>query len=252
MNEETKKQIANLVKNKLLDKLKNYQSETTYTPFFSAIFDQETIIMASLMQSLYTTFGMSIYEQMAVILAKEKGWIAERQYKLQGQIDNETEALIEQLCRTDQPNKIEEINLIRQTIKPGLALYDHEGTVDVYIKKPDGTEIYVDITTVKPNLKEFRSMRRKMLRWAALRMSTDNNAIVDTRIGIPYNPYHPEPYVRWTSAECDPAGDILVQEDLWFTFAGEDVFAEIIEAFKEVGQEIEQEVQQFLLDIGNK
>lgn len=251
MNKECKKQIANLVKLKVSEKLKNYKSETTYTPFFSAIFDSETIVMASLMQSLYTTFGMSIYEQMAVILAKEKGWVAERQYRLQGQIDINTESLIEQLCRSSQPNKTEELRLIRDSIRPASAIDDHEGVVDVYIRKPDGSELYVDITTVKPNRKEFRSMRRKMLRWAALRMSTNKDAKIDTRIGIPYNPYHPEPYCRWTGSECDPDGDLLVQEDLWFAFAGEDVFDDILEAFQEVGREIETEVRLFISSAGD-
>ncbi|MDT8348069.1 MAG: TdeIII family type II restriction endonuclease, partial [Flavobacteriaceae bacterium] len=211
----------------------------------------ETIVMASLMQSLYTTFGMSIYEQMAVILAKEKGWVAERQYRLKGQIDDNTESLIEQLCRSIEPNKTKELELIRNSINPGSALDDHEGVVDVYIRKPDGSELFVDITTVKPNRKEFRSMRRKMLRWAALRMSTNKNAKVDTRIGIPYNPYHPAPYSRWTSNECDPKGDLLVQEELWFAFAGEDVFDDILDAFQEVGREIELEVRNFISQAGD-
>ncbi|SJM95987.1 TdeIII family type II restriction endonuclease [Crenothrix polyspora] len=250
MNEECKKQIADLVRKKVCEKLENYKSETVYAPFFSAIFDRETIVMASLMQSLYTTFGMSIYEQMAVILAKDKGWIAERQYKLEGEIDISTEALIDSFCLSGKPNKMVEIEMIRDSIKQGERFKHHEGIVDVYIRKPDGTEIFVDITTVKPNLKEFRSLRRKILRWAALRMSTNKDAKVDTRIGIPYNPYHPEPYARWTGAECDPAGDLLVQEELWHTFAGEDVFDDILDVFNEVGIEIKQKVRGFISRAG--
>jgi hypothetical protein len=248
MKKETKKQIADLVKAKVLAKLKNYKSETAYTPFFSAIFDRETIVMASIMTSLYTTFGMSIYEQMAVILAKEKGWVAERQYRLKGQIDPVTEALIEQLCRVGTPNKADELTKIRASIKPGNAVDDHEGVVDVYIRKPDGSELFVDITTVKPNLKEFRTLRRKMLRWAALRMSTDKNANVDTRIGIPYNPYHPEPYDRWTGSKCDPKGDLLVQDDLWVAFAGREVFEELLDTFQVVGRDIKKEVRVFIAE----
>lgn len=252
MNKETKKQIADLVKLKVLAKLANYESETTYAPFFSAIFDRETIVMASLMQSLYTTFGMSIYEQMAVILAKSNGWEAKRQYRLKGQIDPKTEAMIEQMCRSDTPNKDDELKKIRASIQPGNAVDDHEGMVDVYVKKPDGSELFVDITTVKPNLKEFRTMRRKMLRWAALRMSTDKNANVDTRIGIPYNPYHPEPYDRWTGSECDPEGDLLIQDDLWAAFAGREVFEELLDTFHEVGRDTKIEVHSFISKLGGK
>ncbi len=92
--------------------------------------------MASLMQSLYTTFGMSIYEQMAVILARSNGWDAERQFRLKGQVDRGTESLIEQICRSGRPNKTEELLQIRKSVRPGAPLDDHEGVVDVYVKKP--------------------------------------------------------------------------------------------------------------------
>lgn len=246
MSPECKRQIARLIEEKIKQKLDSYESETTYTPFFSAIFDDEAIVMASLMQSLYTTFGMSIYEQMAVILAKEKGWVAERQYKLRGQIDPETEVLIEKLARSPEPNKQRELEMIRASIKPSVEIDDHEGVVDVYIRRPDSFELFVDITTVKPNLKEFKVLRRKMLRWAALRMSVNKNAKVDTRIGIPYNPYYPADYSRWTGSICDPNFDMLVQDDLWAAFAGENVFHEIIEVFKEVGERTKKEVRDFI------
>lgn len=252
MNIKTQNEIAELIKLKINDKLKNYASETTATPFFSAIFDRETIFMASVMQSLYTSFGMSIYEQMGVILARSNKWTAERQYSLLGQIDQKTENLISDLCTSPTPNKHLEIEQIRKSIKPGVRFVDPEGIVDVYVKKPDGTELYVDITTVKPNLKEFRSMRRKMLRWCALRMSINKNVKIDTRIGIPYNPYYPEPYDRWTGGECDPKGDLLVERELWSAFAGKDVFHEILEIFRGVGVEMRDDIRKFIIKAGQR
>jgi hypothetical protein len=246
MNANIRTKIANLVRQKIQEKLLAYEAETDYVPFFTAIFDRETILKASLMQSLYTTFGMSIYEQMAVILAQSKGWHAERQYALRGEIDSVTENLIDQLCRGSTHNKQDELDKIRASTKSGKPLPDHEGTVDIYIRKPDGSELMVDITTVKPNLKEFKSMRKKMLRWASLRYSTNKKAQIDTRIGIPYNPYYPKPYDRWTSAVCDPKGDLLVQHDLWHAFAGEDVFEELLSVFEEVGQETKAEIRAFI------
>lgn len=238
-------QIGNLVKEKISNKLATYQSETSYTPFFSAIFNEDTIINASLMQSLYTSFGMSIYEQMAVILAKNSGKNAQRQYKLAGQIDDETSLLIDRLCSSESPDKEAEIEMIRSSIQPGELLTDKEGVVDVFVEYPDGKELYVDITTVKPNLKEFRTLRKKMLRWAALRLSIDRNANIDTRIGIPYNPYYPADYLRWTSNELS-SQDLLVQNDLWEAFAGYDAFDEIINTFSKVGHELKEEIDDFL------
>ena len=53
--------------------------------------------MFSFIQSMNTTFGISIWEQVAVILAKDGGFQAERQYDLLGSIDPETEKLIQKI-----------------------------------------------------------------------------------------------------------------------------------------------------------
>jgi len=72
--------------------------------------------MFSFIQSMNTTFGISIWEQVAVILAKSAGFQAERQYDLLGSIDSETEKLIQNIhydlrAGTRQVGKLEEIEL---------------------------------------------------------------------------------------------------------------------------------------------
>ncbi len=251
MNETTKLRIKQLIANVINEKIEKYTSESEYKPFFEAIFTKKTVVIASIMQSLYTSFGMSLYEQIAKILAEEAGYQVETQYDLCGQIDKKTEALINQICseietKKRKPNKQDEITLIKNSLKPGLANFDQDKRVDVFILKPDGEELYVDITTVKPNRKEFRSLRRKMLRWCALRCSQNPNANIKTCIGIPYNPYHPEDYSRWTAEVCDVKEELLVQEQLWEEFAGQDVFSELLEIFHEVGNESKDKISEFI------
>lgn len=231
---------------KIEDKLNNYCSETEYKPFFSAIFNEKTIAQASIMQSLYTSFGMSIYEQMAVILARGAGYQVSRQYVLLGSIDQETETLILGLCDDSirNPDKNTDIEKVRQSIKAGPPKKDNESIVDVFIKDNDNTEVYVDITTVKPNIKEFRALRRKMLRWCALRFSQNPDVKIETYIGIPYNPYHPNSYDRFPHC-YDPEGDILVQNELWQRFAGYDVFNELLEICCSVGVTMRGSIDSF-------
>lgn len=250
MEEFVKSQIKNLVNSAIEQKLNKYASESEYKPFFEAIFEKQTIIKASIMQSLYTSFGMSIYEQIAVILANNAGYQATRQYDLRGSIAHNTESLITRICvdLARQPNKKAEIEMIRESIQRDEPQLDPEQRVDVFVVKPNGEELYVDITTVKPNLKEFRALRRKMLRWCALRFSQNPNVTVKTCIGIPYNPYYPNDYKRWTANRCDPNEDILVQNELWSEFAGYDVFPELIELFQEVGIELRDKISNFLQD----
>ncbi|HQL65727.1 MAG TPA: TdeIII family type II restriction endonuclease [bacterium] len=74
---------------------------------------------------------------------------------------------------------------------------NQDSVVDIFVKIKD-TEYYFDITSAKPNMKEFIALKRKLLRWVALRLSQKKTARVFTGLAIPYNPYHPEPYERWT------------------------------------------------------
>ena len=237
--------IKDLVLNKIRSKLEEYAAETDYKPFFESIFSKEVVLKASLMQSIYTSFGMSIYEQMALILAESAGYETSRQHKVLGTIDDETRLHIARIC--DQPigtySKAEEVAIIRDMIQPGKPEEDPDSTVDVYIKRPDGVEIFCDITSVKPNKKGTRAMRQKLLEWTAMRFSLDRNAKFETYIGIPYNPYHPEEYSRnFVRDNAHYPDEVLVQEALWAKFAGQDCFAELIGIFDEVGMEMEMEI----------
>lgn len=248
MKDVTRQAIVELVMGMVDRKLGRGEAETEYKPFFEAIFSKSTIVQASLLQSFYTSFGMSAYEQIAVLLAIDSGYEAKRQYHLVGEVDATTDSLILGLMY-QPPNKINEIEAVRKSIKPASAvLTDPERVVDVYVRRPDGVEMLFDITTVKPNLKEFRALRRKMLRWCALRFSQDPTAQVESYIGLPYNPYHPNPYNRWTGGEVD-ALELRVQEDLWTKFAGYNVFPELIDAFRIAGDKMRQQINAYIASL---
>ena len=54
-------------------------------------------------------------------------------------------------------------------------------------------EYYFEIKTVKPNIDVFTASKKKMLDWVA-RKDKDIKSIV----ALPYNPYAPNPYARFT------------------------------------------------------
>lgn len=114
-----------------------YKPETIHTPFHYRLLGKDRYAMFSFIQSMNTAFGMSIWEPVAVILAEGAGYLAEKQYKLLGEVDNETRELISELhdkLRKGEiaPDKDEEIRLIRLKIKPGEANIDPDSTVDLY------------------------------------------------------------------------------------------------------------------------
>ncbi|MFV0531230.1 MAG: TdeIII family type II restriction endonuclease [Flavobacteriales bacterium] len=55
-------------------------------------------------------------------------------------------------------------------------------------------------------------------------------------LAFPYNPYHPEPYSRFTeSGMMDAPNDFLVGDEYWDFLGGEGTFTELLETFDEVG-----------------
>ena len=249
MKEETKRKVKELVKNAILSKIDKYSAETEYKPFFQAIFTKEQIVTHTVVHSFYTSFGMSIYEQLVKILAEGAGYEAHTQYNLLGEIDTKTEAIISKMdmdlrANKRKPDMKSEFNEIRDSIQKGKLLQDPDKRVDVYIKKKDGTEAYFDITSPKPNMKEFVALKKKLLRWIGLRLRTDKNAKVLTALGLPYNPYYPEPYSRWTKGNMYDSCQLMVGQDFWNFVAGENVYDEFLDIFKEVGEELREKIQE--------
>src|SRR3989344_9366464 len=98
LKKEAREEIKAMLTNKMLQKMEKHKFETDYKPFFQAIFNKKQIAAASLIQSFYTSFGMSIYEQIAIILATNNGFVeSQRQFVLLGGIDKNTEKLISKI-----------------------------------------------------------------------------------------------------------------------------------------------------------
>jgi len=248
LKQETREEIRNLLIDIVKTKLREYKPETTHMPFHYRLLGRDRYAMFSFIQSMNTTFGISIWEQVAVILAKSAGFYVMRQYDLLGEIDPETEELIQNIhyelrAGNRQVNKLEEIEIIRKAIKKGSRKKDPDSRVDLFIKIGD-EENYFDITSVKPNMKEFSALKLKLLRWTALRLSQNKNAKVFTRLAIPYNPYHPEPYQRWTLKglyDLDKR-EILVGEEFWNFVANDEIYEELLDVFEEAGNELREEI----------
>lgn len=248
LSSKTVKKIEELLITTVREKLRTYQPETLHMPFHHRLLGKDRYAMFSFIQSMNTTFGMSIWEQVAVILAEGANNYAERQHRLLGEVDVETEKLIREIhfkLRKGEivANKNNEIEQIRRVIKKGEAKVDPDSVVDLFVKIKN-TENYFDITSAKPNMKEFVALKLKLLRWTALRLSQDKNVEVFTRLAIPYNPYYPEPYKRWTLRGLYDLenGEILVGEEFWNFVAGDNIYEELLEVFQKVGEELRDEI----------
>jgi hypothetical protein len=258
LSTEIKNKIAKLLCSTVREKLRTYEPETVHMPFHHRLLGKDRYAMFSFMQSMNTTFGISIWEQIAVILSKGAGAYAEKQHKLLGEIDSKTEKLIGDMhykLRKGEiiANKLDEVKQIRNTIKTGEEKNDIDSVVDLFIKIK-AQENYFDITSAKPNMKEFVALKLKLMRWIALRLSQDQKAEVITRLAIPYNPYHPEPYERWTLKglyDLD-RNEILVGEEFWNFVAGSNIYEELLDIFQKTGAELRDEIDRKFAQFRNR
>ena len=189
-------QIKNLLKEKINSKLENYARETSSMPFLAKIMqDSEKVASYSFIHSLATTLGMSIYEKISELVASTRYDTVKTSYDVEGEISNEENAAISQILQeikngTRKSNKEQEIKEILQCkSESGRKV---KIRADLFLKKGND-EYYVEIKTAKPNIDIFAKSKEKLLQWVALRKKK-----VNTLLAIPYNPYHPEPYSRFT------------------------------------------------------
>ncbi len=265
MKTEVRDEIKTLLIETVRAKLENYNPETEYMPFHHRLIGRDKYAIFSFIQSINTTFGMSIWEQTAEILAKGAGFTVKRQVDvLNGElrpcrsrkkaerwifaemmrfIDGYMEELLSGLRDADKEYELRTLRSLRK----GKTLNVAKDCADLYILTPDGSEYFIDITSVKPNKKEFKAMKRKLLIWQAIRISGNPDIHVEGRLAVPYNPYHPQPYERWTlKGLYDLAhGEVMVGEEFWNFVAGAEVYGDLLDVFSEVGEILRPEIDKF-------
>ena len=244
--DEIKKYLYEKTKNKLL----SYDRETSVMPFHVRLFGGDRMATYSFIQSCNTMLGQSIFEQIGEIIAKPNFEIAKAQYGgFEGNISDKAILTIEHIMKDlrtakREANKKEEIKEILAQPKNGKMI---SSRVDLFLKDKKGREYYLELKTAKPNISEFTSVKKKLLEWIAMAGKD-----VSTLVCIPYNPYHPEPYERWTlKGLFDLNEEILIGQEFWNFLGGKGTFEELLKIFEEVGKELYPEIESKIKDFAN-
>lgn len=261
INEQIKERVKSILKleKRIQEKNEDIESGDNHV-FLMNLFGKDAILLAKVVKSLETSLGMSFYEQVTKLIGESIGYEVETQEKLYGFLNKKIEdKVLKPLEKMDyEPNRKKEIKEIRKISKEyNLKNGKHEpveypdSTVDVYITKPDGVEILIDITSVKLNKKEFRVLKQKMLRWTAYRMSQDPEVQIETYFAIPYNPegktITDTNYNRW--GDYYDRGDILVGDEFWKKISNNNCsITDIVKIFRDIGAETEDLYNKLNLD----
>ncbi len=242
--------IENTIKESIRNKFRTYRPESKNMPFHYRLLGKDRMALYSFIQSLNTTFGTSIFEPVAVSLAKSHFFDAQKQYKVGGSISNlaqeEIQQIMNDLSTGKDPDKNTEIDRIRSVTNKGKVNKMNPVKVDLYIKDDNGTIYLFDLKTVKPNISNFKDFKRTLLEWIAVYLSTFPDANVHSYIAIPYNPYEPQPYERWTlKGMLDLKNELMVANEFWDFLGGEGTYNDLLNCFERAGIELRPEIDKY-------
>ena len=253
LSNSQRSKISDLLSQKLEKKLEKYGRETTAMPFLARLIqDNEKIAAYSFIHSLATTLGMSIYEDVSVIIASETADEAFRNYGVGGVISSEQHATINGIVSDLRAGKrkaainkeIQEI--LNSSAKNGK--FQKSGNIADFYMMKNGQEYFFEIKTVKPNIDVFEKSKTKLLEWVARRRQH-----VNVFLAFPYNPYYPRAYHRFTEVGMmNPPHDFLVGDEYWNFIGGENTFSDLLEVFDEVGKRFKERLNEKFKNIAQE
>ncbi len=244
-------QVESVLRNSLRHKFQNYHPEPASMPFHTRLLGKDRMALFSFIHSLNTNFGTSIFEPVAKVLALSTFASAESQQTAGNKISSEAHRVIQNIMdelavATSSPNKVEEINAIRAVCQTGEMKTVKPTKIDIKLIGHDGTIYLFDIKTAKPNAGGFKEFKRTLLEWVAVTLAGNPEAKVESYIAIPYNPYEPKPYNRWTMrGMIDLKNELKVAEEFWDYLGGKGAYQNLLDIFERVGVELRSEIDEY-------
>lgn len=118
--------------------------------------------------------------------------------------------------------------------------------VDVKLVDKSGAVQLCDIKTAKPNAGGFKEFKRTLLEWVASVPADDKDIDIQSIIAIPYNPYDPKPYSRWTMrGMIDLENELKAAEEFWDFLGGNGTYSVLLDIFEKVGVELRPEIDEY-------
>lgn len=254
-----KESVENIIESALRRKLENYKPEPAHMPFHTRLLGKDRMALYSFIHSLSTNFGTAIFEQVAKEIADGVFDKVSLQYKITGRFSSGMQKAITKIINElssgkREPNHAEEIAQISAGTQLGEPITKRLRSVDIYLTRGDSVFL-LDLKTAKPNVGGFEKHKQDMLEWAAAILYDNSDLDIRTMIAIPYNPYEPKPYTRWTlrdMLEITSQSQLMVGREFWNFLAGKDVYLDLLHCFENVGYRMRQEIDDYFKRIGKQ
>lgn len=219
-------------------------------PFHYRLLGKDRMALYSFIHSLNTSFGTSVFEPVAVELAKIRFSKAAAQHPLQTKISQQAQSTIQDIMNNlsigADPDKVSETEAIRLVCQKGQINTLKTIKVDLFLEDEKGDIFLFDLKTAKPNISNFKDFKRTLLEWVAITLASEPMAKVNTLIAIPYNPYEPLPYQRWTlKGMLDIDYELMVANEFWDFLGGEGAYKDLLDCFETAGIELRPEIDEY-------
>lgn len=219
-------------------------------PFHYRLLGKDRMALFSFIHSLNTTFGTSIFEPVAVTLAMENYTEAQKQLEVGDSISSlaqtEIQKIMNELSVGNDPDKQAEIKRIRDVANNGKINTIGSVKADLFVRNEDGEVFLFDLKTAKPNISNFKDFKRTLLEWIAMYLQQHPSVKINSYIAIPYNPYEPEPYQRWTlKGMLDLPNELKVADEFWDFLGGPGTYNDLLDCFERAGIELRPEIDEY-------
>ena len=153
--------IKNTIRTSLRNRFKSYNPEPAAMPFHTRLLGKDRLALYAFIHSLNTNFGTTIFEPVAVSLAKSRFKVAKSQTKSGTRISKHAQYEIQKIMDSltvanNKPDKEKEIEAIRKVCQSGEMVGVKPTRVDVYLESDDNDIYLIDIKTAKPNKGGFK------------------------------------------------------------------------------------------------
>jgi type II restriction enzyme len=250
--------IKDILIKSIRNKFQNHNPEPSYMPFHTRLLGKDRLALYQFIHSLNTNFGTTIFEPVALALAAKKFKVALSQQTAGTRISSEAHKVIQDIMDSlstaeCNPNKEQEIERIRRACQSGGMHSVKLTKVDIKLVSIDDEMFLFDLKTAKPNAGGFKEFKRTLLEWVAATLSAEPDANIQTLIAIPYNPYEPKPYARWTMrGMIDLDKELKVAETFWDFIGGAGAYNDLLDCFEQVGIELRDEIDTFFSNFNGK
>ncbi len=210
-------------------------------PFHESLLPDGLLTISEFERSLSTKLGTT-YEECARLIALDNHKYAERGRRVTGKISLQAIRRIEEIISDIGTGGMNSryLNFVREivSIAGNGECVQRTSIADLYIAKKDGTDIFIEIKSPKPNKGQCLEATNRQLQIHGI--TYNQYPKVKAYFASAYNPYGVDKSTykhSFAVRYMDIDDEVLLGKEFWDLVGGTGTYEEVLEIYQEVGRE---------------